>query len=247
MISKVGTKLIIAALFINCCLSFQVSGQIAHAGRIVFERKTNLLKRFDDPRMRNFIDEDHKIKTENFELLFNDTCSVFKPIITDEEEDGMSWLTTKNTYYQFENSNTKMSLLSLIGKEVHIKGEITKRNWTMTDSKRTIGKYECRKAIYQKNDSTRIYAWYALDIAPSVGPEGFSGLPGAILGLATEDGGIIYFAKSVELIAPKKEVLTYTQGKNKSYSMQEFKEKIEKDFGTQPWGKNLFNDMFRWL
>jgi hypothetical protein len=29
--------------------------------------------------------------------------------------------------------------------------------------------------------------------------------------------------------------------------MQEFKEKIEKDFGSQPWGKNLFSDMFRWL
>ena len=97
MISKVGTKLLIATLFLSC-FSFQVSGQIAHAGRIVFERKTNLLKRFDDPRMRNFIDEDHKIKIEKFELLFNDTCSVFKPIITDEEEDGMSWLTTKNTY-----------------------------------------------------------------------------------------------------------------------------------------------------
>ena len=187
MISKAGIKLLIA-FFLIFGVSVQVTGQIAHAGRIVFERKTNLLKRFNDPRMRNFIDEDKKIKLEKFELLFNDTCSVFKPIISDEEEDGMSWLTTKNTYYQFENSNTKMSLLSLIGKEVHIKGEISKRNWTITDNKRTIGNYECRKAIYQKNDSTRIYAWYSVEIAPSVGPEGFSGLPGAILGLATEDG-----------------------------------------------------------
>jgi len=244
MISKVGTKLLIAALFVSCCLSFQVSGQIAHAGRIVFERKTNLLKRFDDPRMRNFIDEDHKIKTENFELLFNDTCSVFKPIITDEEEDGMSWLTTKNTYYQFENSNTKMSLLSLIGKEVHIKGEITKRNWTMTDSKRTIGKYECRKAIYQKNDSTRIYAWYALDIAPSVGPEGFSGLPGAILGLATEDGGVIYFAKSVEIIKPTLDILLAKKTKEKIYQTSELKAQISKDFGKEKWGKMMLYNQF---
>jgi hypothetical protein len=123
MISKAGIKLLIA-FFLIFGVSVQVTGQIAHAGRIVFERKTNLLKRFNDPRMRNFIDEDKKIKLEKFELLFNDTCSVFKPIVSDEEEDGMSWLTTKNTYYQFENSNTKMSLLSLIGKEVHIKGEI---------------------------------------------------------------------------------------------------------------------------
>ena len=59
MISKAGIKLLIA-FFLIFGVSVQVTGQIAHAGRIVFERKTNLLKRFNDPRMRNFIDDDKK-------------------------------------------------------------------------------------------------------------------------------------------------------------------------------------------
>ena len=69
----------------------------------------------------------------------------------------------------------------------------------MTSSKRKIAGYECRRVIWKKNDSTRIHAWYSQELVPAVGPESFGGLPGTILGLATEDGGVVYFAKSVEV------------------------------------------------
>ena len=92
-----------------------------------------------------------------------------------------------------------------------------------------------------------MYAWFSVDIIPTTGPEGFSGLPGTILGLATEDGGVIYFAKSVEAMVPKKEDLMLNSGKNKIFTMNEFKLKIEKDYGNSPWGKRMFEDLFRWL
>ncbi|MCX6292662.1 MAG: hypothetical protein NT126_13025 [Bacteroidetes bacterium] len=37
-------------------------------------------------------------------------------------------------------------------------------------------------------------------LSSGFGPESFVGLPGAILGLATEDGSVIYFAKNVEAV-----------------------------------------------
>jgi GLPGLI family protein len=77
--------------------------------------------------------------------------------------------------------------------------------------------------------------------------EGFCGLPGTILGLATEDGGIVYFAKKIELSEPKKEELLLNPGKNKVYTIAELRQKIEKEYGSTPWGKSLFNDLFRWL
>ena len=64
---------------------------------------------------------------------------------------------------------------------INVQDSLPARNWKITDSKRSICGYECRKAIYQKNDSTRIYAWYTTALVPSVGPEGFCGLPGTIL------------------------------------------------------------------
>ena len=142
---------------------------------------------------------------------------------------------------------SQLTILGLFGQSVYVKDSLPSRQWKITDNKRVISGYDCRKAIYQKNDTTRIYAWYTSALIPSVGPEGFCGLPGTILGLATEDGGIIYFAKTVELISPKKEDLDLPIGKNKVFSMLELRLKIEKEYGNTPWGKGMFDDLFRWL
>ncbi len=220
--------------------------QYIHSGKITFERRTNLEKRFNDPRMKRMINENNKIRTEGFQLIFNDTSSLFKAI-PEEKSDEMSWMTTKNSYYQNLNSGKQMTILGLFGQNVYIYDSLPQRKWKITDSKRTISGYECRKAVYQKNDSTRLYAWYTSALVPSVGPEGFCGLPGTILGLATEDGGIIYFAKKIETFVPKKEDIILEAGKNKTFSLNELRIKIEKDYGNTPWGKRMFDDLFRWL
>jgi hypothetical protein len=36
-------------------------------------------------------------------------------------------------------------------------------------------------------------------------------------------------------------------GKNKVFSMLELRLKIEKEYGNTPWGKGMFDDLFRWL
>ena len=233
-------------------LLFLVAGQVlfgqVSAGKIVFERKTNLDKKFTDPRSRKmmgFTDE-NKVKVELFDLYFNDTCSIFKPIISDEA-DPLSWATTKNTVYQNFNTEQKLSVLNLMGQLVYVTDSITPKTWKVTESTRYIAGYNCYKAIWQKDDSTRIYAWFSVDLVPTVGPEGFSGLPGAILGLATEDGGIIYFAKSVELIEPAKEVFTIEVKKKDQYTSHELKTKIEKEMGDNPMGRRMVVDLFRWL
>jgi GLPGLI family protein len=204
------------------------------------------MKRFNDERMKRFVKEETKIKTELFVLYFNDTSSVFKPILSDAP-DETSWMTTKNSYYQNSITNQKLSVLALFGSDVFLQDSISYRPWKITESKRKISGYECRKAIYQKDDSTRLYAWFSPEIIPSTGPEGFSGLPGTILGLATEDGGVIYFAKSVEALEPKQEDMSLKIGKAKPLTLQEFKQKIEKEYGNTPWGKRMFVDIFRWL
>ncbi|MBI1838132.1 MAG: GLPGLI family protein [Flavobacteriia bacterium] len=219
------------------------------AGRIVFERKTNLEKKFKDSPMGGRMMKDmqnSKSKIDKFELFFNDTCSIFKPILSDEA-DPLSWATSKNTVYQSENSQMRFMILNLMGQEIFVSDSMTTRKWKITENKRTICNYECRKAIWQKNDSTRIYAWFSVDIVPSVGPEGFSGLPGAILGLATEDGGIIYFAKSVEIVEPKAESFTVNPKKKKAFTYIELKAKLEEEYGNTPWGKRIFDDLFRWM
>jgi GLPGLI family protein len=242
MTLKAGINLLILIL----CFGFHANSQYVLNGKITFERRTNLEKRFTDQRMRRMVTEENKIRTESFNLYFNDTASIFKAIPSDRA-DEMSWMTTKNSYYQNLRKGTQLTVLGLMGQNVYVQDSLPARNWRITDSKRSICGYECRKAVYQKNDSTRIYAWYTTALVPSVGPEGFCGLPGTILGLATEDGGIIYFAKKVEEITPTKEDMTIDVGKNKVFTLKELRLKIEKDYGNTPWGKRMFDDLFRWL
>ena len=193
---KIISKAIIFLIPVFFC-GTELLGQIT-SGKIVFERKTNLYKKFKDDNVREWLKDEDKSKVDFFELYFNDSLSVFKPQESDLKEQ-MSWATSKNTIYQnFENKST-LSIKSVWGEALYLEDTLKIREWKITDSKRIISGYNCRKAIWKMNDSTRIYAWYTDDIISSVGPESFCGLPGAILGLATEDGGVIYFAKSVDV------------------------------------------------
>ena len=245
MTLKAGINIFLLVVFVG--IEFIGNAQFYNAGTIYYTRRTNLQKRFTDQRMKRFVNEENKIKNDRFSLSFNDTISVFKYIAPNTQED-MAWLTSKNEYYQYLTPNKQLTIFQFFGSQVYVKDSLPERPWKITDSKRTICGFNCRKAIYQKNDSTRIYAWYAPNIVPSIGPEGFCGLPGAILGIATEDGGIIYFADKVDFsMAPTNEALAVEIGKNKLFTLKELREKLEKDYGNTPWGKRMFDDMFRWL
>ncbi|MBL7884771.1 MAG: GLPGLI family protein [Bacteroidia bacterium] len=233
---------IIITLFLLSSFCFQTNAQILY-GKITYERKTNLYKKFKDDNVKEWLRDEDKNKVDFLELYFNDSISVFKPQESDLKE-RMSWATSKNIVYQNYNTNKRLTIKSIWGEQLYVDDTVLKREWKITDSKRVICGYNCRKAIWQANDSTRIYAWYCDEIIPAVGPESFYGLPGAILGLATEDGGVIYFAKSIETSKPNMETVIPKKGKNKIYSTAELKAKLEKDFGKQPWGKSMIKENF---
>jgi GLPGLI family protein len=246
MISKVGIKQF--SIAITIVLLPMLAGAQMTSGRIVFERKTNLKKRMgDNPRMKNVITEENKYRIENFELYFNDSTCLFRPLPDNETVDGfLKFLTTRNTVYQNIDTQHKYIIMDLWGTEAIISDSIDQRQWKVTDSKRNISGYSCRKAIYQMNDSTRIYAWFSVDVVPSIGPEGFGGLPGAILGLASEDGGVVYFAKEVKAMTPPTGVLSYSDKGKEVYTEEQLKKMLMERMGQWVKPKDL-EAMFSWL
>jgi len=214
--------------------------QITNA-KITFERKTNLFKKFKGDNQR-WIKEEDKIKIDYFELYVTDTCSMFKPQESDLRE-NLSWATSKNTVMQNYNLNTRYLIKTIWGEELHLTDSLFKRQWQITESSRKIAGYTCRKAVWQANDSTRIYAWFSYDIIPSTGPESFNGLPGTILGLATEDGGVVYFAKKVEVINPVHATFILPK-KKKIYTIPELKAQMEKQYGKEKWFKSMIYEQF---
>lgn len=237
MIKKVY---IIAIIFVLIGIAkAQITG-----GKITYERKTNLHKRMKHwDEVKEWIKEADKIKVEDFELTFNDSTSCFKPIET-EVRDYFEWATNKNTTYQYKTSDTKVTFKKIWGEEFMLKDSLSKRKWKITDGQRNIAGFNCRKAIWVENDSSRVYAWYADEIIPGFGPESFNGLPGMILGLATEDGGTIYFAKKVEIATPSAEVFILPKTKKKPMKTDEFKAQLAKQYGKEKWGKAMLLNNF---
>ena len=103
-INKIGVILCLLVI------SFSSFGQIT-SGRIVFERKTNLEKKFTDERMKQWL-RGNTSKTDNFELIFNDTISIFKPILIDEV-DRLDWTTSKSTVLQNFTTDNKLTVLDI--------------------------------------------------------------------------------------------------------------------------------------
>jgi GLPGLI family protein len=231
-------KIILACVFSIICIA--ANSQIT-AAKITFERKTNLYKKLKG-NVENWLKEEDKIKLEYFELYVNDTCSLFKPQESELRE-TMSWATSKNTVLQNFNSNNRYLIKTIWGEELHLTDSMFKRKWQITESSRKIAGYPCRKAIWQANDTTRIYAWFSYDITPSTGPESFNGLPGTILGLATEDGGVVYFAKKVEILTPTPATFILPK-KKKVYTVPELKAQMEKQYGKEKWFKGMINEQF---
>jgi GLPGLI family protein len=211
--------------------------------KITFERKTNLYKKFSkNDNIRRWVKEEDKIKVDYFELYVTDTASVFKPQESDLKE-MYAWATAKNTVYQDYSSGSAYLVKTIWGEELHLTDSVKRRTWKITESSRKIAGYTCRKAMWRANDSLRIYAWFSYDIIPSTGPETFTGLPGTILGLATEDGGVVYFAKKVEIIAPPAAVFIKPK-KKKIYSVNELKALLRKQYGHEKWFREMLHEQF---
>jgi GLPGLI family protein len=236
----------IKKLFILLFLSFQFSqidAQISY-GKITYERRTNLYKKFKHyENVKEWLNETDKNKIDLFELYFNDTLSYFGPKESNLVE-RLEWATSKNSVYQNYKSNVRQTEKSMWGEKFTVIDSIRTFKWKITDSKRNICGYQCRKAIWQANDTTRLYAWYCNEISTNVGPESFTGLPGAILGLATEDGGVVYFAKNVEIVKPELSNLIPKKSKNKHYKTAELKAQLEKEYGKEKWGKMMLYNLF---
>ncbi len=233
---KINTILILVVL------SLSALGQYKE-GKIIYERRTNLYKTLG-PRAKDWVEEKNKIKKEVFELTFTDTASFYQLQPTDIA-DPMPWGTNKNTVYRNLATTRFYSIRDMWGQGVHIEDEMPKRDWKITESKRVIAGFECRKAFWQVDDSTRIYAWYCDEIIPEIGPERFNGLPGAILGIASEDGGTVYFATKIDFYQPKPEQLEIKRSK-KVQDLKETREQIETTMSKSPWMKMNIEHYFIW-
>ena len=71
-------------------------------------------------------------------------------------------------------------------------------------------------------------------------------MPGTILGLATEDGGVVYFAKIVNEKYQNINEMTSEIKIKKTYSEKELKDELQQKAKSNPCMGRIINYLFEW-
>jgi GLPGLI family protein len=135
------------------------------------------------------------------------------------------------------NSKMQYEARSFFEKDFLIIDSLKQFKWKLSEESKTIAKHLCKKASTtvtgmqmgfgppppngggQRRDTAmnkprevEVIVWYTDDIPAAIGPENYSGLPGAILEINSDNGAAVTTAVEIAGKYPKKELVKPTKG-----------------------------------
>jgi len=186
------------------------------------------------------------VRTSYFDLSFANNKTLFKSgrevVTAQQPPDWIVGPASQNIVFSDITHQSFTSQKDVFGTGYLVVDSLKKIDWKITNETRTIAGLECRKATAVIMDSLFIVAFYTDQILVAGGPEGFTGLPGMILGLAVPRLHTTWFAtrltlsdvKETDLVPPKK---------GKKLSCQELKLLLQK--ATKDWGRSGSRDTWQ--
>lgn len=225
-------------VLVSSAFCFQVLCLCAQQGTITYERKMNLHRRMQDEQMKAMVPE---FRLSKHMLVFSDNVSVYKAMKQEDAPDP------------FEGNNGGGRMMIRIGpgengvlfknfatSQIHEQTEFADKTYIIDDTIRTqpwklasetkqILGHNCKKAVMKTATGNEVVAWYAEDISSPIGPENYSGLPGAVLSVDVNNGEIVFTASSLKAEADKKELSEPKTGKH--ISRVEFQKKMDEILG----------------
>lgn len=217
------------------CFSITANAQITFitSAKITFEKKVNLQRQMADNKWLSDDAKDKMAKyvTSNWEYNFNETTSSYKAQKKDTKMSDNMFVFSSGEQtaelYSDLGKNARIIKKSIRGEDYILKDTIPHVDWKMVNDVRKIAGYECRKAVGVINDTVYVVAFYTEEILLKGGPEGFTGLPGMILGLAIPRYNTTWFATKVEAInVPTLAIQSPSKGK-KAETAKEIEKLIE--------------------
>lgn len=231
------------AIFLFCSIAathVQAQTRFLSEGRIEFEKKLNLHSQFsaDDTWFAEIKKNLPQFKVSYFELSFAGNTTLFKPG-RENPDNNKLWFqepAEDNVIYSELDKHHAVSQKNIFEKTFLVNDSTRSINWKITDEKRTIAGFECRRANALILDSIYIVAFYTDEILTPGGPESFSGLPGMILGLAIPHEHVTWFATKLYTVPmPASELKAPLKGsKTTNAGMKEYIQSSLKNWGK--WG-----------
>lgn len=208
-------------LFLLCAVAAtavvhaQPSYQI-HRGSIHYERKVDVYRHLPDPQMRATIPQ---FQTTAYDLSFNDSISVYKATPKDEAPDPFEPSGGGNRIimrfggpgddgilYENHASGRLLEEATLEEKTYLISDSVRDLSWKLSEETGNVLGHACKKATATNMRGAKLVGWYSEDIPAPVGPEKFGGLPGAILRLEADSGGIVFTATRIDPSVQEKDL-----------------------------------------
>ena len=228
-------KCFFAALILTAAASNAQTKQ----GTIIYERKVDVYRRMQDEQMKAMVPQ---FQTTKSELVFNDKVSVYRALPEDNAPDPFNTTSGGATFVLkiggpgensvlYKNFDTQKFLeqTEFADKDYIIDDTIHKQEWKLADVTMTILNHVCKKATVKTEHGNDVTAWYAEDIPSPVGPDAFSGLPGAILMIDVNNGEMIYTATDFKKDADDRALAEPTKGKH--ITRADFNKKLDEMFG----------------
>jgi GLPGLI family protein len=228
---------LILVVFISSVSFAQV--KFIQTGRIEFERKTNQYSDFKDENdwITELKKQIPKFVSDIYELVFTADISVYKLAVENTANKYMWGNKPSSTDIVVQDmASRRLSLQRDVFEQTYfLQDSLRNLQWRITDEKREIAGFDCRKAVTRICDSVYVVAFYTDQINVSSGPESFGNLPGMILGLAIPRLSITWFATKVELTTPSNQSLhPVLKGKKTNWSkLHSDMQKAMKDWGKE--------------
>lgn len=124
-------------------------------GKISYERKINMHRSIPDPQMKAMIPE---FRTDKFELLFNESASLFRSVVDEEAPDPfanaggggggmrMNFRMPATATFTDIAKQTQYETRSFFEKEFLIVDSLKQFKWKLSEETKTIAKQLCKKA-----------------------------------------------------------------------------------------------------
>ncbi len=218
--------------------SLTAGAQHLFAGRLTFERKTNVHQIYEGVDwFENAKADIPKIISSSFSLRFDTAQSLYEPLPPAEDE-KQKWYTppgAENRVAQSFRSGTLKAQKQIFEQSFRIEDSIPRYTWKIGSEVRTIAGYNCRKAVTRICDSVYVVAFYTDEIPVSGGPEQFGGLPGMILQLVVPRLGTTWQATGVQELSPEEKEMKWPPVKGKPTTRAALAATIQS--GLKDWGK----------
>jgi GLPGLI family protein len=203
---------VLVAITTVLCFS-QTEGVISYEMKIDMHR--NIPK--ENEEMKAMIPQ---FRTVKFELFYNPNESLYKPVEEEDDEEindgnGMQikMKMPQSEMYVRPSDDKMVELREFLDKKYLVSDTLKSKGWKIGDETKTILGFECRKATRTDEERKQtVVAWFTSKLRPSLGPDRFCSLPGAVLEVNINDGERVLIAKKMDARSLKKNELKEPAG-----------------------------------